>query len=147
MHPVIEKLTGDLSFHICVTLTLYKWFLCSAQLRKTIMNQHIKRSWRTTYKILLSIELDKCIFIDNLSPKSTRSCFKYLRSFSLVSWPNRMHWKHIKASTTNIHVANLFNSYFSSVYQTSSATFLPTVCAGYENRTFDGWRITFQCIL
>ena len=35
-----------------------------------------------------------------------------------------MHWKHIKTST-NIHIANLFNYYFSSVYQTSNSQFLP----------------------
>ena len=62
--------------------------------------------------------------IDSLSPNSTRSCFKYLRSFTLNHLPNQMHWKHVKAST-NTHIANLFNSYFSSVYQTSNSTFLP----------------------
>ena len=71
-----------------------------------------------------SIELDKTILIDSLSPNSSRSCFKYMRSFSLNHLPNQIHWKPIKAST-NIHIANLFISYFSSVYQTRSSTFLP----------------------
>ena len=89
-----------------------------------------KNNYEPTYQKKLnddiqnSIELDKTILIDSLSPNSTRSCFKYLRSFSLNHLPNQMHWKHIKAST-NIHIANLFNSYFSSVYQTSNSTFLP----------------------
>ena len=71
-----------------------------------------------------SIELDKAVLIDSPSPNSIRSCFKYLRSFSPNHFPNQMHWKHIKAST-NIQIANLFNSYFSSVYQTSNSTVLP----------------------
>ena len=119
-HPVVAKLTGDLSFHISNPLTLYIWLLSSAQLPKTILNQHIRRSWRTTYK---SIKLDKTILIESLSPNSTRSCFKY-RPFSVNHLPNQMHWKHIKTST-NIHIANLFNYYFSSVYQTSNSQFLP----------------------
>ena len=89
-----------------------------------------KNKYEPTYQKKLkddiqnSIELDKTILIDSLSPNSTPSCFKYLRSFSLNHLPNQMHWKHIKAST-NIHIVNLFNSYFSSVYQTSNSTFLP----------------------
>ena len=73
-----------------------------------------------------SIELEKTIMIDSLSPNSTRSCFKYLRFIFLNHLPNQVHWKYIKASS-NIHIANLFNSYFSSVYQTSNSTFLPLV--------------------
>ena len=57
-----------------------------------------------------AIELDKTILIDSLLPNSTRSCFKYLRSFSLNHLLNHMHWKLIKAST-NIQTANLFNYY------------------------------------
>ena len=73
-----------------------------------------------------SIELDKTILIESLSPNSTRSCFKYLRSFSLNHLPNQMHWKHVKASTS-IDIANLFNSYFSSVYQSSTEISIPSV--------------------
>ena len=92
----------------------------------------VKNNYEPTYQTKLkddiqnSIELDKTILIDSESPSSTRSCFKYLRSFSLYHLSNQMHWKHIKASTNN-HIANLFNSYFSSVFQTSKATFLQIV--------------------
>ena len=60
-----------------------------------------KNNYEPTYQKKLkddiqnSIELDKTILIDSLSPNSTRSCFKYLRSFSLNHLPNQMHWKHI----------------------------------------------------
>ena len=89
-----------------------------------------KNNYEPTYQKKLkndiqnSIELDKSFLIDSLSPNSTRTCFKYLRSLSLNHLPDQMHWKHIKASN-NIHTANLFVSYSSSVYQTSNATFLP----------------------
>ena len=47
-----------------------------------------KNNYEPTYQKKLkddiqnSIELDKTILIDSLSPNSTRSCFMYLRSFS-----------------------------------------------------------------
>ena len=76
--------------------------------------------------IQISIELDKPILIDSLSPNSPPSCFKYLRSFSPNHLPNQMDWKHFKASTNNL-IARLFNFYFSSVYKTRNATFLPII--------------------
>ena len=114
MHPVIAKLTGYLSFHISIPLTL-----------RTAAKNNYEPTYQKKLKddIQNSIELDKTIMIDSLSPNSTRSCFKYLRSFSPNLLPNQMHWKHIKAGT-NIHIANVFNCYFSSVYQTSNSTFL-----------------------
>ena len=59
-----------------------------------------KNNYEPTYQKKLkddiqnSIELDKTILIDSLSPNSTRPCFKYLRSFSPYHLPNEMHWKH-----------------------------------------------------
>ena len=89
-----------------------------------------KNNYEPTYQKKLKddiqnfIKLDRTILIDCLSPNSTCSCFKYLRSFSFNHIPNQMHWKHIKASTI-IHIVNLLNFQFSSVYQTINATFLP----------------------
>ena len=53
-----------------------------------------------------SIELDKSFSIDSLSPNSTRSCFKHLRSLSRNHLPNQMHWEHIKAGTIFISVTS-----------------------------------------
>ena len=84
-----------------------------------------KNNYEPTYQkelqddIQNAIELDKTILIDSLLPNSTRSCFKYLRSFSPNHLLNQMHWKPIKAST-NIHTTNLFN-YYSALY-TKQAT-------------------------
>ena len=66
----------------------------------------------------MSVELDKTVLLENLSPVSTRSCFKFLRSFSSNRLPNQMNWNTLKANTSN-EIANLFNSHFSSVFQKS----------------------------
>ena len=65
-----------------------------------------------------SIELDKTLLIDSLSPHSTRTCFKYLRSFSSNLLPNQMHWQNLSANSSKT-IANLFNSFFCSIYGTS----------------------------
>ena len=64
----------------------------------------------------LSVELDKTVLLEYLSPVSTCSCFKILRSFSPKHLPNHMNWYTLKAITTN-EIANLFISNFSSVFQ------------------------------
>ena len=75
-----------------------------------------KNNYEPTYQkelqddIQYAFELDKTILIDSLLPNSTRSCFKYLRSFCPNHLLNQMHWKHNKAST-NIHTTNPFNYY------------------------------------
>ena len=87
-----------------------------------------KNNYETTYQRKLkgnkqnSFKMDTTISIDGLSPESARSCFKYLRSYSLIHLPNQMHWKLIKAST-KILIGNRFSSYLSSVFQTCKATF------------------------
>ena len=73
---------------------------------------------RLKQEISLSVELDKTVLLENLSPVSTRSCFKFSRSFSSNRLPNQMNWNTLKANTSN-EIANLFNSYFSSVFQKS----------------------------
>ena len=73
---------------------------------------------RLKQDISLSVELDKTVLLENLSPVSTRSCTKFLRSFSSNRLPNQMNWNSLKANTSN-EIANLFNSYFSSVFQKS----------------------------
>ena len=122
MHPVIANLTGDLILKNSIPLTLYIILISSAQLPQNNYEPTYRKKLKDDIKN--SIELDKTLLIDSLSPNSTPSCFKYLRSFSLNHLPDQMHWKHIKAST-NIHFANLFNFNFSSVYKTSNATILP----------------------
>ena len=59
-----------------------------------------------------------------LSPLSTRTCFKYLRSFSSNLLLNQMHWQNLSAKSSKT-IANLFNSFFSSIYGTSLSTSLP----------------------
>ena len=71
-----------------------------------------------------SIELDKTLLIDSFSPHSTRTCFKYLRSFSSNLLPNQMHWQNLSANSSKT-IANLFNSFFCSIYGTSLSTSLP----------------------
>ena len=71
-----------------------------------------------------SIELDKTLLIDSLYPHSTRTCFKYLRSFSSNLLPNQMHWQNLSANSSKT-IANLFNSFFCSIYGTSLSTSLP----------------------
>ena len=71
---------------------------------------------RLKQEISLPVELDKTVLLENLSPVSTRSCFKFLRSFSSNRLPNQMNWKTLKAITSN-EIANLFNRYFSCVFQ------------------------------
>ena len=83
-----------------------------------------ENKYEPTYQKKLKDDIQ--ISIDILSPNLTPSCFKYLRSFSLNHLPIQKHWKHIKAST-NIRIANLFNSYFNSVYKTRNATLLPII--------------------
>ena len=73
---------------------------------------------RLKQEISLSVELDKTVLLENLSPVSTRSCFKFLRSFSSNRLPNQMNWNTLKANTSN-EIANRFNSYFSCVFQKS----------------------------
>ena len=73
---------------------------------------------RLKLDVSVSVELDKTVLLENLSPVCTRSCFKFLRSFSSNRLPNQMNWNTLKANTSN-KIANLFNSYFSSVFQKS----------------------------
>ena len=68
-----------------------------------------------------SIELDKTILIDSFSPHSTRTCFKYQRSFSSYLLPNQTHCHNLSANS-NKTIANLFNSFFCSIYGTSLST-------------------------
>ena len=58
-------------------------------------------------------ELDKTLLIDSLSPHSTRTCFKNLRSPSNLL-PNQTHWQNLSANSSKT-IANLFN--FFLLYQ------------------------------
>ena len=87
-----------------------------------------------------SIELDKTLLIDSLSPHSTRTCFKYLRSFSSNLLPYRMHWQNLSAKSINT-IANLLNTF--SIYVTSLSTSLPNpqnpeiVLCNFEINTYE----------
>ena len=63
-----------------------------------------------------SVDIDQTDLIENLSPHSTRGCFKILLSFSSYRLTNQLNRINLKANTSN-KIADLLNSHFSSLFQ------------------------------
>ena len=71
---------------------------------------------RIQQEVSLSVKVDKTVLTENLSPHSTHSSFNFLRAFSSNRLLNQLNWQKLLANTSN-NCADLFNGFFSSVFQ------------------------------